>query len=277
MHVITIANRKGGTGKTSIAVNLAAGLARRGAREGWKVVLLDLDPQANALKTISSTTQYTNVESLAAAIADDELLELLNLPRPELASLVRPAPEPWYSNLYFVPSREALLVEVRRRLPSVDDRMRLMRDAVRTLDGKYDFVVIDTGPSIDDLLVTILAATDYVLVPVEMDEHAIEGALRLSERVREIAGENGRPRLLGFVVNKFVPRRIGDRNAYDVLQQLFKGQVFQATVPASIEVRYSQAARTDLYRYNSQCPATIAMAQVVEEALRRIGDSKRWL
>lgn len=280
MRVITVANRKGGAGKTSISINLAAGLAKRGERSGAKVVLLDFDPQLNALKTISGTTQYTNIESLAAAVADDELLELLNLERPVLASLVQPAPEGWYPNLYFVPSREALLMEVKRRMPAYANRVPLMRAAIGSLKA-FDYVVIDTGPSIDDLLVTILAATDYVLIPVEMDEHSVEGALRLTEKVAEIAGANAgagsgaRPRVLGYVANKYVQRRVGDRNAIDLMQQLFKGNVFQAVIPASIEVRYSQQARLDLYRFNRDCPATIAMAQMVDEAVRLMNGSAR--
>mgnify|MGYP000861746050 CR=1 FL=1 len=269
MRVITVANRKGGAGKTSISINLAAGLAKRGERSGSKVVLLDFDPQLNSLKTISNTTQYTNIESLAAAVADDELLELLNLERPVLASLVQPAPEGWYSNLYFVPSREALLTEVKRRMPASTNRVTLMRAAIGSLRA-FDYVVIDTGPSIDDLLVTILAATDFVLIPVEMDEHSVEGALRLTEKVAEISGGGARPRVLGYVANKFAQRRVGDRNAIDLMQQLFKGNVFQAVIPASIEVRYSQQARLDLYRFNRDCPATIAMAQMVDEAVRRM-------
>ncbi len=276
MRVITVANRKGGAGKTSVSINLAAGLAKRGERSKAKVVLLDFDPQLNALKTLSGTTQYTNIESLAAAVADEDLLELVNLERPVLASLVRPAPEGWYPNLHFVPSREALLTEVKRRMPASINRVALMRAAIDSLKS-FEYVVIDTGPSIDDLLVTILAATDFVLIPVEMDEHSVEGALRLTEKVAEIAAAagGGWPRVLGYVANKYVPRRVGDRNAIDLMQQLFKGNVFQAMIPASIEVRYSQQARMDLYRFNRTCPATVAMAQMVDEAVRRMNSSAR--
>jgi cellulose biosynthesis protein BcsQ len=72
------------------------------------------------------------------------------------------------------------------------------------------------------------------------------------------------------VANKYVQRRVGDRNASDLIQQLFKGNVFQAMIPASIEVRYSQQARMDLYRFNRDSPATLAMAQMVDEAVRRM-------
>lgn len=271
MRIITVANRKGGTGKTSISVNLAAGLARYGEEHGWKVLLLDLDPQANALKTVSGTSQYSNLESLAAAIADNDLLELLTLERPSLHELVRQAPDPWYPNLFFIPSREALLVEVRRRMAAMEERVATVGTAFDTLEADFDFVVIDTGPSIDDLLITVLAVSDYVLVPVEMDEHAIEGAVRVTERVQEIARETGYPAILGYVPNKFMQRRIGDRNAMAMLRQLFGGYVFDRPIPHSVELRYSQAVRSDIFRYSPDSPIASAMWQLVLEAVRRMG------
>ncbi len=233
---------------------------------------MDMDPQGNALKTISGTTQYTNTESLAASIADDDLLELLGLPRLPLSSLVRQAPEPWYPNLHFVPCREAMLVEVRRRMPAIENRVDLMRKAIGSLKA-YDYVVIDTGPSIDDLLVTILHATDYILVPVEMDEHALEGAARVSRKVAEIAGAAGKPKILGYVANKYVERRLGDRNVIQALHKLFDGAVYETIIPGSIDIRYSQAARTDIYRYSPSSAGSVAMALVVEETLKRMSVS----
>jgi len=272
MKVITVANLKGGTGKTSIAINLAAGLARRAGPQGEKIVLIDMDPQGNALKTISGTTQYTNTESLAASIADEALLELLGLPRLPLASLVRQAPEPWYPNLHFIPCREAMLVEVRRRMPAIENRVALMRTAISSLKA-FDYVVIDTGPSIDDLLVTILHATDYIIVPVEMDEHAVEGASRVSRKVAEIVGAEGKPQILGYVANKYVERRLGDRNVIDALHQLFNSAVYETIIPSNIDIRYSQAARMDIYRYSPSSAGSVAMALMVEETLKRMGVS----
>ena len=272
MKVITVANLKGGTGKTSIAVNLAAGLARRAGPAGEKIVLLDMDPQGNALKTISGTTQYTNTESLAASIADDALLELLSLPRLPLSSLVRQAPDPWYPNLHFIPCREAMLVEVRRRMPAIENRVALMQAAISSLKA-YDYVVIDTGPTIDDLLVTILHATDHIIVPVEMDEHAVEGATRITRKVGEIAGTAGKPRILGYVANKYVAQRLGDQNVIQALHQLFDGAVYEAIIPNNVDIRYSQAARTDIYRYSPRSAGAMAMALVVEETLKRMGVS----
>jgi chromosome partitioning protein len=165
-----------------------------------------------------------------------------------------------------------MLVEVRRRMPAIENRVALMRAALSSLKA-FDYVVIDTGPSIDDLLVTILHATDYIIVPVEMDEHAVEGAARVSRKVAEIAGASGKPRILGYVANKYVERRLGDRNVIEALNKLFDTAVYETIIPSSIDIRYSQAARTDIYRYSPSSQGSVAMALVVEETLKRMGVS----
>jgi chromosome partitioning protein len=268
MRVITIANRKGGVGKTSLAINLAAGLALR-LQNPHKILLIDLDPQGNAIKGVSGTTKYTNDESFAAPIADDELLNLIGMKRPSPAQMVRQASPPWPDNLFYLPSREELLVEVRRRMPGSAHRLQIMRQALASLED-YAFVLIDTGPALDDLLVTTLAASDYVIVPVEMDEYAIEGALRITERVHEIAGSEARPRVLGIVANQVASHQVGDRNALAVLRELFKDQLFDSFIPHSVDIRYSQAARTHIYRYGPANPASLALAHLVDQMLKRI-------
>ena len=270
MFTITLANLKGGVGKTSLAINLAAGLTWKGTKAGWKVLLVDLDPQCNALRTISGTTNYTNVESVGAAICDDQLLELLSLPRASLSDLVKPAPEPWYPGLYFVPSRQSLLVEVRRRMPAMENRIEVVQKAFGSL-SQFDFVVVDTGPTIDDLLASVLSVTDFVLVPVEMDEDSLEGAASVTKKVLEIAKVWGRPSKCGYVANKVDQRRIGDRNALEILRRLFGDLVLQAEIPQSIEVRYSRGVRSDIFRFKPESAAAVAMANMVDEVVKRTG------
>ncbi len=271
MHVITISNLQGGVGKTSIAFNMAAGLARRSAArsQGGRVLLLDMDPQGNALKGISDTTQWADVESLTSAIADDDLLNIQSIQRRPLRELVRQAPSPWYPTLYFVPFREVTMVEVRRRAAH-PDAPALMRNAFDSLRDDFDYIVVDTPPNTDDWLYNIFAATDFIIVPVEMDEDAIQGASRITQLVTTRFGRAGRPRIIGYVSNKVVPRRLGDRSALSGLEQLFGELLFPVSIPTSIDIRYSKAIRRDIYAFAPDSPAALAMAQLVEETLRRI-------
>ena len=265
---------KGGVGKTSLAINLAAGLARRAAAKKSspvaKVLLLDMDKQGNSLKTVSGTTSYTDVESLTSAIADDELLDLLGVTRRPLIELVRQAPEPWSPNLYFVPFREITMVEMRRRMASIGNTKEMMRAAIDSLRSAFEYVVIDTAPDMDDLLFAIFSASDYVIVPVEMDNFALEGASRITEKVKNLGEATGKPQILGYLANKVVGRQIGDKNVLDGLASMFDSQVYQVSIPTSIDIRYSQAVGRDIYGYAPSSPIAAAMGEMVEETLRRI-------
>ena len=276
--VVTFANRKGGVGKTALSVTLAAGLALRAARQSptpERILLIDLDPQSNATKTIASTTQFSNTESFAAAIADDELLDVIGLKRPTPSALPRKTPDTWYPNLYFAPSRELLLVEVRRRMPGFAKRFETTGHALDTLKKEFAYVVVDTGPAIDDLLVTALAATDYVVVPVEATEFSIEGATRVRDKVAEIAGDHSHPRILGYVANKVRQHLLGDQNAMEAMRQVFGPLLYQAVIPSSVEVPYSQSARSDVFRYSRRDqPIVAALAAFVEETTRRIAKAQ---
>ena len=277
--VVTFANRKGGVGKTALSVTLAAGLALRAARGNTttpeRILLIDLDPQSNATKILSNTTQFSNTESFAAAIADNELLDVIGLKRPTLGALPRKTPDTWYPNLYFAPSRELLLVEVRRRMPGFTQRFETMRHALSALKKEFAFVIADTGPAIDDLLVTTLAATDYVVVPVEATEFSIEGATRVRDKVAEIAAGHPHPQILGYVANKVQHHRLGDQNALEAMRQLFGPLLYQSIIPQSVDVTYSQSARSDVFRFSRHDqPIVSALALFVEETARRIAKAE---
>ncbi len=276
--VVTFANRKGGVGKTALSVTLAAGLALRAARQSStpeRILLIDLDPQSNATKTIASTTQFSNTESFAAAIADDELLDVIGLQRPTPGALPRKTPDTWYPNLFFAPSREMLLVEVRRRMPGFAKRFETTRHVLDALKKDFAYVIVDTGPAIDDLLVTALAATDYVVVPVEATEFSIEGATRVRDKVAEIAADRSHPRILGYVANKVRQHILGDQNALEAMRQVFGPLLYQAIIPSSVEVSYSQSARSDVFRYSRRdLPVVAALAAFVEETTRRIAKAQ---
>jgi chromosome partitioning protein len=194
----------------------------------------------------------------------------LGVTRRPLDELVRQAPEPWSSNLYFVPFREITMVEMRRRMASIGNTKEMMRGAIDSLRSAFEYVVIDTAPDMDDLLFAIFSASDYVIVPVEMDNFALEGAARITEKVKNLSEASGKPQILGYLANKVVGRRIGDKNVLDGLASMFDSQVYQVAIPTSIDIRYSQAVGRDIYGYAPSSPIAAAMGEMVEETLRRI-------
>ncbi len=268
MTVITIANRKGGVGKTSIALNLAAGLALK-HRKTARVVLFDLDPQLNSLLALSGSEEFQPEYSAAAAMADQEYLDARLLPRPTLGNLVLESD--WYPNLFYVPNNESLFLDLRVRLGAYPEIGERLQSAIRGLSG-FDYVIIDTGPAIDALMVALLFATDYVLVPVAPDGRSIRGALHMAETVAQVGQANGGggPRLLGYVLNQIDLRRVGDRSALEAARTQFGSALFKSVIPWDIDVRYAQEAQRDVYHVAGVKPGSLALGQLVDETVRRI-------
>ncbi len=268
MTVITIANRKGGVGKTSISLNLAAGLALKYAKTK-RVVLFDLDPQLNSLLALSGSEEFQPEYSAAAAVADQDYLDARLLPRPAVGNLV--VPSAWYPNLHYVPNNESLFLDLRIRLGAYPEITERLQSAIRSL-AAYDYVIIDTGPAIDALLVGLLFATDYVVVPVAPDGRSIRGALHMAETVAQVAQANGgqSPQLLGYVLNQIDLRRVGDRSALEAAREQFGPALYKAVIPWDIDVRYSQEAQRDVFHLAGVKPGSIALGQLVDETVRRI-------
>lgn len=268
MTVITIANRKGGVGKTSIALNLAAGLALKYARTK-RVVLFDLDPQLNSLLALSGSEEFQPEYSAAAAVADQEYLDARLLPRPNVSRLA--VASSWYPNLHYIPNNESLFLDLRVRLGAYPEIAERLQSAIRGLSD-YDYVVIDTGPAIDALMVALLFATDYVLIPVAPDGRSIRGALHMAETVAQVAQANAgsNPQLLGYVLNQIDLRRVGDRSALDAAREQFGPLLFDAIIPWDIDVRYAQEAQRDVYHVAGTKAGSLALVRLVAETVRRI-------
>src|SRR5512140_1204835 len=158
---ITIANEKGGVGKTTTAVNLAAGLALRLAEQpgpSSRVLLVDMDPQGHALLAAAFGQQN--------APAGDSLAALLTeVPPPSPQRLLRRGQH--HSNLFFLPGSRAGMVDAARLLPGLMANETRLAKALKSVQSEFSYIVIDTPPTTGDLLINALVAADTVIVPVE--------------------------------------------------------------------------------------------------------------
>src|SRR5438309_2460295 len=162
-RIYSIANQKGGVGKTTTAVNLAACLAEAGER----ALVIDLDPQANATSGLGMRANGTSTYDL--------------LDGAPLSSLAKPTQ---FANLFLVPSRPELAgaaVELSHR----EDGDRYLADALQHADG-FDFVLLDCPPSLGPLTVNALAAADRVIVPVQAEYYALEGLAQLMQSINMV-------------------------------------------------------------------------------------------
>jgi chromosome partitioning protein len=247
-RVYALANQKGGVGKTTTAINLAACLAEAGER----ALVVDLDPQANATSGLGERANGTSSYDL--------------LDGAPLAELARPTR---FANLELIPSKRELagaVVELARR----DDGDRYLANALASGTDAYSYVFLDCPPSLGPLTVNALAAADRVLVPVQAEYFALEG---LSEILRSIDLVRTRlnPRLeLGGVLLTMVDRRT--RLAADVVAEVRRHlgeQVFRTAVPRAVRVAEAPSHGLPLTVYDRHSSAADAYWKVAMELVDR--------
>jgi chromosome partitioning protein len=247
-RVYALANQKGGVGKTTTAINLAACLAEAGERS----LVVDLDPQANATSGLGERANGSSS------------LDLLDgIPLPQLAKPTR------FARLDLVPAKAELAgaaVELSRR----GDGERYLADALTSATDDYAFVFVDCPPSLGPLTVNALAAADRVLVPVQAEYYALEGLAQLVGSV-ELVRSRLNPRLaLGGVLLTMVDRRT--RLAADVAAEVrrhFGELVFRASVPRSVRVAEAPSHGLPVTAYDRASAGADAYWKVAMELVGR--------
>jgi chromosome partitioning protein len=240
---ITIANEKGGVGKTTTAVNLAAGLALRLSGEAGaagRVLLVDMDPQGHALlATAFGQPAVTPAESLPALLTES--------PPPSLQRMIRRSNH--HANLFVLPSHHQGMVEASRTLPSLMANETRLQRALAPVKEQFAFIVIDTPPNTGDLLINSLVSADWLLVPVETSYLGVSGLRELQYTVDQVR-QHFRPdlRILGYLPTLCEEQR---SEAQEILQELVKrypGQVLPPIHKAS-ELAYAHSSHMDIFTY----------------------------
>ena len=256
-RLVAVANQKGGVGKTTTAVNLAAALADA----GWRVLLVDVDPQGNA------TTHL----GLARAERRVSLYDVL-LGRVPAANAVQPTDIAGLKVLPSVVDLSGVEVELARD----DDRNLKLKAALAPVRSAYDLVLVDCPPSLGVLTVNALAAADGVLIPLQCEFFALEGLsmiLRTVDRVRR--GANPKLKIEGVVLTMYDRRNnLSDQVAADV--RGFMGtRVFETVIPRNVRISEAPSYGRPVGRYDVQCAGAIAYAHLAREYLGRAGGPDR--
>ncbi len=249
--IYAFANQKGGVGKTTTAVNLAAFIAGQGKR----VLLLDLDPQGNA-------TSSLGVERFALpSTIYDSLIE--GLP---LTEIILPTP---VSNLSLAPSASALAgAEV--ELASTDDREYRLGQTISTGAGDFDVIMIDCPPSLGLLTVNGLTAADFVVVPVQCEYLALEGLMQLMETIALVRERlNARLRVFGLVMTMFDGRANLSQQVVDQVEANFPGDIFRTVIPRSVRIAEAPSYGEPIFKYDPHSRGAMAYAQLAEEFMER--------
>jgi chromosome partitioning protein len=250
--IYALANQKGGVGKTTTAVNLAACLAEAGER----TLVVDLDPQANATSGLG-----LKPEAAAAELLDGALLE----------SVVRPTR---FANLDAVPASPDLAgsaAELGRR----DASERYLAEALAPARARYDFIFVDCPPSLGPLTVNALAAADRVLVPVQAEYYAMEGLAQLLQTISVLRAQLNPDLAVAGVVLTMVDGRT--RLSADVAAELDRhlgDLLFRARVPRSIRLAEAPSHGLPVIHYDRRSAGADAYWDVANELIERVAERR---
>lgn len=252
MQTISLVNNKGGVGKTTTAVNLAAGLARR----GYRTLLVDLDSQANA--TVSLNLDIASIDTTAA----DMLLDSFSADEAIHSS---------YVDGLDVLAGDPALANTDASLAGEYGREMVLKRALRPIGDQYDFALIDSPASFSLVTVNALVASDQYLVPVTPDYLTLEGVASLLDRVEAVRDGIGEAaELLGFVLTKVDYRAGLTGEVVDELRQTFGDQVFESEIRINIRLAEAPSHGQSIYDYDGSSTGAKAYTQLTDELLERL-------
>nr|AGF87158.1 chromosome partitioning protein [uncultured organism]AGF87215.1 ATPase [uncultured organism] len=252
-HVFCIANQKGGVGKTTTSVNLAAALARRGHR----VLLVDLDPQGNATMG-SGVDKRTLVRSVYQVLVGLSGLEEATLRSESGGYNVLPA------------NRELAGAEV--ELVDLPRREFRLRDALAAAPSTYDFVLIDCPPSLSLLTLNALTCAHGVIIPMQCEYYALEGLSDLANTIKRVhANLNRDLRIVGLLRVMFDPRVTLQQQVSEEVQRHFGEKVFATVIPRNVRLAEAPSHGMPGVVFDPRSRGALAYLEFAAELERRLG------
>jgi chromosome partitioning protein len=250
--IIVIANQKGGVGKTTTAINLSAACAL----QGKKVLLMDLDPQAN------SSLSFLEPENI-----NGSALELFTELSQPFESFLYPTK---IKKLDVVPSKISL-AKLEPKLVGDFDAIFRLRDRIEKIKSQYDLIFLDTPPTLGIITVNALVAATHVLIPIQSSYFALEGTDDLLETIEKVRSRpNPDLQILGVLVTLFDKRTTLSKDVEAHIRKVFGSKAFKTMITRSVRLEESPAHRETIFTYAPNSSGALEYKQLSKEVLKRV-------
>lgn len=250
--VISVTNQKGGVGKTTSSVNIAYFLAKAGK----KTLLIDFDPQGNATSGLGIDKQQLSATMKDVILEEKDLSEVIILTD--------------HKQLFLAPTTPHL-ANTEVELAQADHRFSRLKMAIEKVSGDYDFIIIDSPPSLSLLTVNGLIAARYVLLPVQAEFYALEGLGQLLETMKLVRKSmNPTLELLGVLPTMMDSRTTLSNQVHEEIKKHFPGKVFDTTIPRNIRLAEAPSHGLPVGAYDRFSKGARAYKAVTKEVLDRV-------
>jgi chromosome partitioning protein len=254
--VLSVANQKGGVGKTTTSINLAAAIALKKK----KTLLVDLDPQANASIAFFSPDEVQNT-----------MFDIFSEHPLAMSTVIRPTKDPY---LFVAPARLAL-ARLEQQLAGQFDAPFKLKDALAPVLKDFDYIVMDTPPALGIITVNALVASTHLLVPIQAAYFAIEGTDDLLETYGRIRSRpNPDLKVLGVVITLFDKRTTISRDTYEQIRNTFGEALFKTRICKNVRLEESPAYKETIFTYAPKSPGAEEYKKLAQEVLQRVEEDR---